>query len=360
MDEYSDYTIDELILSADFRKKVAWATPKEAEKISKWLKDHPEQRHKFAVAIETIRAVQPAVVPLSDRQQKEAVESILKLTSHNASKRPAKPLYPTAVAVAAAAVLILGFLWFKFQPGDQVMESKTLMTQNTSETIYIKNSDVKKSELISLSDGSIVILKPGSSLRYPAVFEAGRRDVELTGEAFFEISKDTLKPFYVFANESVTRVLGTSFNIRAFENESQITVKVQTGKVSVSQLPAAKKIAPGSVPIVIEPDQKVAIDRLDGNVEKSTIKPDEKVLPALISDRANQEIPVISIFGDLQNAYGVSIEYDSTAMASQSIMANMGHLHLLEKLDAICLAVGATYRVEKGKIIISTDRSKRL
>ncbi len=62
---------------------------------------------------------------------------------------------------------------------------------------------------------------------------ATNRDVYLSGEAFFEVTKNPDRPFRVFANEIVTKVLGTSFTVRSFENDTTIQVIVRTGKVTV-------------------------------------------------------------------------------------------------------------------------------
>ena len=88
-------------------------------------------------------------------------------------------------------------------------------------------------QIITLSDGSSVLLQPNSKLSYPKIFIGNQRKVYLSGEAFFEISKNPKKPFFVYANEIVTKVVGTSFRIRAYSNQPNVEVLVRTGKVKV-------------------------------------------------------------------------------------------------------------------------------
>jgi len=76
-------------------------------------------------------------------------------------------------------------------------------------------------------------LAPKSKITYPENFENDRRLVILSGEATFDISKDPTKPFLVMANEVTTKVLGTRFNVKAFEEMKDVVVSVQEGKVSV-------------------------------------------------------------------------------------------------------------------------------
>ena len=85
-----------------------------------------------------------------------------------------------------------------------------------------------------LSDGTRVWLKSESELEYPVLFGKGQRVVKLAGEAFFEVTKDASRPFIVETNDIRTRVLGTSFNIKAYQNEPAITTTLFTGKVEVA------------------------------------------------------------------------------------------------------------------------------
>ncbi len=85
-----------------------------------------------------------------------------------------------------------------------------------------------------LPDGSSVELAAGSRISYPNDFGSGNsRDIYLSGEAFFKIARNSGQPFRVFANEIVTKVLGTSFSVRSYEKDTTISVTVRTGKVSV-------------------------------------------------------------------------------------------------------------------------------
>ncbi len=93
---------------------------------------------------------------------------------------------------------------------------------------------------VNLPDGSKVWLNAASSLRYPAFFSGTERKVELTGEAYFEISPNKLMPFKVQSAGQTVEVLGTHFNINAYSNESQIKTTLIEGSVKVSENSAQK------------------------------------------------------------------------------------------------------------------------
>lgn len=90
----------------------------------------------------------------------------------------------------------------------------------------------------TLPDGTIVYLNKQSKIIYPKKFNKSIREVTLIGEAFFEVTRDENRPFIVHTNDAEIRVLGTSFNVKAYEQNKDVQVIVETGKVKVS---AAKK-----------------------------------------------------------------------------------------------------------------------
>lgn len=86
---------------------------------------------------------------------------------------------------------------------------------------------------VELSEGSKVTVNSNSKISYPATFGKDKRVVTLSGEAFFEIVKDPDRPFIIHAGEIQVEVLGTSFNVKAYENQNEIEVIVSSGKVAV-------------------------------------------------------------------------------------------------------------------------------
>ena len=98
---------------------------------------------------------------------------------------------------------------------------------------------------VILSDGTMVFLNSGSELRYPEVFRDGQREVFLKGEAWFEVAKDSVRPFRVHAGEMDVRVLGTSFNVKAYERMESIAMTLVTGSVEVTCNYKSFRIVPG-------------------------------------------------------------------------------------------------------------------
>jgi transmembrane sensor len=92
-----------------------------------------------------------------------------------------------------------------------------------------------KRRVVHLPDGSTVLLNRHSRLEYPIAFTGSTREVRLTGEAYFDISRRLGQPFLVHSGRLTTRVLGTAFNVRAYPSDKSIEVTVTEGKVQVME-----------------------------------------------------------------------------------------------------------------------------
>jgi len=135
---------------------------------------------------------------------------------------------------------------------------------NSSQSMFIAYntlSNPKGSTVINLqlSDGTKVWLNAASSLKYPVNFTTNERKVELTGEGYFEVAKDKNKKFLVIAGNTETVVLGTHFNISAYENETQIKTTLIEGSVKINSLGRSVQIRPGQQ--AITSDKTMMINR---------------------------------------------------------------------------------------------------
>jgi hypothetical protein len=257
-------------------------------------------------------------------------------------------------AVAAAVgVLIVSSLWFFDVPKDQNTEGWQEVV-NTSQ----------KAMLISLEDKTTVSLQANSRLRFPNHFAADKREVFLSGEAFFEVAKNPEKPLFVFAGEVVTQVLGTSFWIKKEERNSEgkrnIVVEVVTGRVSVFKKKQNEK-SDYTEGVVLTPNLKatyIADNQLfvTGLVEKPILLPiqNEKVKQENPTFNFSfEDTPLSKVIEALENAYGIQIELVRESMLDCPFTANLNEVSLFEKLDLICGSLNAQYTVQGTTILIA-------
>lgn len=127
-------------------------------------------------------------------------------------------------AVAASVTLLFSISnYISFHEGYKKLNSQMIEMVNP---MGMRSSVV-------LSDGTKVILNAGTTLSYPAAFVSGQREVKVNGEAFFEVSHDKEHPFIVSAENVKVKVLGTKFNVKAYDDDDNIEVTLAEGKVGV-------------------------------------------------------------------------------------------------------------------------------
>ena len=142
------------------------------------------------------------------------------------------------LGIAASLLLVLGIgasvLWSSSVPTGRVgrLTAAIARPELPSGNIEVKNTSDKPYKMV-LEDGTQVTLQPQSSLSHPEHFDEKSRVVHLSGEAFFDVTKNPARPFFVYTGELVTRVLGTSFNIKSYNADKSVEVSVVTGRVSV-------------------------------------------------------------------------------------------------------------------------------
>lgn len=128
--------------------------------------------------------------------------------------------------------------------GELVYEGNGLLE---TPTIHTLSTPVGGQYQVTLADGTKVWLNAASVLKYPSRFTSSERKVELSGEAYFEVSKNEKQPFYVFLSDSSgVKVLGTHFNVMSYDNENEKHITLLEGSVLVTTKTHTSKLEPGS------------------------------------------------------------------------------------------------------------------
>lgn len=267
--------------------------------------------------------------------------------------------YIGAVAASFSLALLTGVYFFSstdfLRHSPPVTKAIDPPEAEYTDTSYTNTSQT--STTLVLSDGTEVMMKPKSTLIYPRQFAANVRKVSLQGEAFFKVTHDASKPFLVYSNKIVTRVLGTSFHVKACRED--VTVEVVTGKVLVSQV---DKAATKSLKrkqkheLMLVPNQKAVYvdDRRELSlalVDRPRIVLPEPTLLAMIYDG----ITAGKLFNLLSENYGVHIRYDKEKLSSCVLTTSMEEEGLYERIEIICKAIGATYEVREAEIHVYSE-----
>ncbi|WP_406843539.1 FecR family protein [Flavobacterium soyae] len=264
----------------------------------------------------------------------------------------------------AAAALFFAFMavWFYnsyFKNESTVVTYNELIYEN-NEGLVEQTNNSDKPQIITLSDGSSVLLQPNSKLSYPKIFTGNERKVYLSGEGFFEISKNPQKPFFVYANEIVTKVVGTSFRVKAYSDQPDVEILVRTGKVKVKSNDLVSRS--DKEEIVLLPNQALRFLRSDLKFNKITNITQD---PALAQSIGNIEqlsfefndIPVSQIFETIEQAYLVNIDYPKNKLTDCHLTTSLSDQPLTEKLKIVCKSIGnnTSFEMNGNQIIITSD-----
>ena len=260
------------------------------------------------------------------------------------------------IAASIALILMAGagaFAIYTFTNQEALQTANLNSTEvYSSEFIVITNSQ-SEPKTINLSDGSEVTLQGNSEVRYPSTFGA-TREVYLKGEAFFQVKRDPEHPFLVYTHEVVTRVLGTSFTIRAYDKSENITVSVKSGRVSVYKMNEERKVQ--SDEVILAPNQQAVYDRALDRVSKELVSKPLIIRPN--PKRLTMEYEgaqVVSVLEDLQELYGVDISYNEEILSGCTITTSLQEEGLFERVKVICEAIGAHYEIQGTAILISSE-----
>ncbi|WP_258098524.1 FecR family protein [Marinoscillum pacificum] len=263
-----------------------------------WLSEHPEE----LVALNKLDSFENLSIEELDkartevwddfrhRVQLENQETVLKpsLESTNSS-------YSWYVKVAAILVVSFATVFAVYKAMDKPVVKKELVAQTT------RTTDAGQKSTIQLSDGTIITVNSSSSIKYPEKFTGNKRVVELEGEAFFEVAHNPHKPFYVKFKDSEVRVLGTSFNIRTYDEESEVSVAVATGRVAFTSSEEKTKV-------VLEANEMVTYNESSKHMIKKPFDPKDMYgWKDKILYFKNEEFK--DIVRDLEMWYGVKIHY---------------------------------------------------
>lgn len=202
------------------------------------------------------------------------------------------------LSVCASIVMLAGVFYF----------IKQYLQTTTVPIVYSQTTTLRgeRKQLI-LSDGTKIWLSPGSSLRYADVFRGKTREVDLEGEAFFEVKHDTQHPFIIHIDRLSTTVLGTTFNIQAYQQNATVEVTLLSGKVAIAD--AGKRDSP----LILCPKQKAIFNKANGSLNKVDCPNAADLLARRDGKFIYKGVALSNVLNDISQAYNVNIALDKNA-----------------------------------------------
>jgi transmembrane sensor len=378
--KYIAYTTEKFVLDDDF---MHWVLHPDEESDRFWeefLLRYPEKKKEIEEAvyiIRSIRAVEPVVPSRKLKYDRSEKQTVLK---------PISKIGQRLIRIAAVFVLIvtLGGVFYYFRyyrekfpielvKGELTEKGKVILPDGTvsefetketriqqtvmgeltinDDTVLLRGKEVesgepamaqviipygKRSEII-LADGTKIWLNAGSTLSYPVRFTGNSREVYLSGEAFFEVSTDRSKPFYVITGDLRIKVTGTRFNVTSYNDDIVTQAVLVEGRIE-----AAKNRLFGRS-VELSPGERIVYDRKENKIKK------DKVDTELYTSWVNgylilENEPVEEIFKKLERYYDKKIVVEG--LSGQYRFT--GKLNLAEDLEKVLknVAFSASFTVE--------------
>ena len=230
------------------------ATADEREQVEVWLAEDPERwaqvaalRDALAEAALSEGAVEEAKAEVWARLERELGEVAPEKRPNRIGSRefvlPSHRPWSTAVQIAAALLLTV--------LAATVIARLLFRSQAHVPAVRVATTAPGQRTMFRLGDGTQVVLGVASTLRYPARFDGGSRDVSLEGEAYFQVVHDEGRAFVVRAGDLVAKDLGTEFTVRAYPEDAGARVVVRAGRVAIraagSTAASERVVAPGQL-----------------------------------------------------------------------------------------------------------------
>lgn len=285
----------------------------------------------------------------SEERMNGAEERILRGLNAHAQETQSRRRYLWRYAGIAASLICLLSTGYYFTRVNQ-QDPETILATNAAKDFEQAENMSSTSKRLILPDGSIVRMGPNSRVRFTTDVEGPTRELFLEGEAYFDIAHNNARPFYVYAGNVVTKVLGTSFIVRA-RNSEQVTVSVKTGKVSVYSKKTSHKKT------VLTPNQEAVYDGMTDLVatqEASVSAPTEIEVAPPLTEMHFEETQVSDVLRSLTKTYAIEVDFDEKALSGCVITSSFYDEGLYDRIDVICTAIGATYKIVDARIIIES------
>jgi transmembrane sensor len=354
----------ERILELIARKMGAAAGPEELQELEDLLIQHPEFRYVEEVIhsiggnrqhIESHIEEQDIMFTGWEQLSSKLEEGITEIV-------PRKWYARKAWLMAAGMFLILmtggGLIWNNHRIVNQASGANVINYQ-----IVAQNGVLKKAVL---PDGTQVWLNAGSTLTYTNEFMGLTREVKLEGEAFFDVTRNHTKPFIVYTDNLTVRVLGTSFNVKAYKGDRNVEATVIDGKVQVIMgnnpdrkviLSRQEKLIMPLEPIALNQQtdsrhlnalkyqvQELAVNRKDTSLVMETAWIDQKL--AFVNETFEE------VARKMERQFDVHIHFEKEALKYEILTGVFEKEGINKALQLLQMTTGFHYRIEQQEIYI--------
>lgn len=338
------------------KKLSAEATEAELTELDTLLRQHPELYY----PIQNIIDLWGVAAPKETMEAKQALQRHLQRLEETTEPQEVKPFYKRyKYGMAAAFIALLGLTGLYFWILPPAVKAKQLPVTAKKSRNEISTRQGSHSKVV-LPDGSIVWLNAQSKIEYNKDFDGELREVTLEGEAYFDIARDSSRPFVIHANNVDIKVLGTVFNVKSYKNYGYTETSLIEGAIEVSHAsrPDKKIRMKPSEKLIIRDSVKAIADLPDPTIIRTNISyepADGAITETLWMD--NRLVFRNTSFADLamefERRYGVVFQFQDETKKEMEFTATFTNESVLQAMTALQLANHFNYYINKDTILIT-------
>ncbi|WP_138989720.1 FecR family protein [Larkinella sp. C7] len=358
MQAYHSYKAEDFLTDDSF---IAWVYNRDAAASafwSGWMAQPQPNRAEALLAKDILEALNLPETEVTEATLTHETGQILRRVSQHSETRSLPGIRRSWWLAAATLILLLGAGWLVWRiPQKSHLLTSLLPDARPKDGVVEQANRTSKPVRVTLPDGSTVRLQPNSRIQHVAGFGQQVRAVVLTGEAFFDVVPNPKVPFLVYARDVVTRVVGTSFTVKAYDDLPQVTVAVRTGRVTVysrKELEQQRNVEkPEVTGVVLTPNQQVVF-----NAKQEIFRKELVENPVFIAKNAASvsfefdDVPLTEVFRRIEETYEIDIVYNESLLQKCSLTASLTGLSLYEQLRLISKSLQGSYEVTDGKVLI--------
>ena len=324
------------------RYQLGLATEQEKQLVNDFMQSYQNKGHATILKHDEMELADIGTRILTKTKSEILLRDILANKNRTSSKS-------LVLVLAMLLLLFTSLSWFVLSSVRNPFESQV------SQVMKVTKKGQKSN--IVLQDGTTIRLNSESKLIYPEKFEDGKREVFLTGEAFFDVVKNPTKPFIINTGKVKITVMGTSFNISAFER-SNVEVTVATGLVKVSTIHKNINEEEDESVIFLSPNQQ-GIYSIDNNDLLTKEVDVNRYLAWKEGKIIFDFIPFSEATLILERWFDIDISFENPALKNCIIRSEYSNENLLNILESLKFIQGIDYRlVDNNKVVINGQSCK--
>lgn len=328
---------DYILLFDKFLQKQA--SPEEVQTLIQWLKSEGsfqnwiDEEWDAAASVMDTALQQKLLGQIKDKIGRERKIQLLVKKQHH-------KLYQWTARIASVIILLLltGISVYQYAKHQSVMPDMVVSVEKGQKASVV------------LPDGSKVWVNSDSKLSYGSRFNQEERVLTLEGEAYFEVTPDKERPFIVKTNELSVRALGTSFNVKAYGEDNDVSTVLMTGRVEVTS---------NLDRFILNPNEKIVFDRQTGRMNKSSVEDTGHYI--------NWKHHILTFNGEtfeniahtLERNYNTRIVFESEALKKYRFTGTLGNTSLESILQILSLTSPLSYEVRDSVIILSENVNQK-